>query len=185
MLLRTMSHFDPHRKNALSHAHMWWGFRSFEIGEDCYANPQLLMTNRQSALGQFSIGRVGQFSISADTSPSSWSESAGLVTPSIHRLVDKDVAAPGYRTRQCDPYFQTIHFHWTSESRLGLASGHEGAVWVLQDGIAALSLASPFAINSALVLVDSPSFSMRVHQTAVRQAILARTFSRNAFSIPS
>ena len=67
MLLRTMSHFDPHRKNALSHAHMWWGFRSFEIGQDCYANPQLLMTNRQSALGQFSIGRVGQFSISADT----------------------------------------------------------------------------------------------------------------------
>ncbi len=66
MLLRTMSHFDPHRKNALSHAHMWWGFRSFEIGQDCYANPQLLMTNRQSALGQFSIGRVGQFSISAD-----------------------------------------------------------------------------------------------------------------------
>jgi len=67
MLLRTMSHFDPHRKNALSHAHMWWGFRSFEIGQDCYANPQLLMTNRQSALGQFSIGRVGQFSISADS----------------------------------------------------------------------------------------------------------------------
>lgn len=67
MLLRTMSHFDPHRKNALSHARMWWGFRSFEIGQNCYANPQLLMTNRQSALGQFSIGRVGQFSISADT----------------------------------------------------------------------------------------------------------------------
>ncbi|MHB9354078.1 MULTISPECIES: hypothetical protein [Pseudomonas syringae group] len=38
----------------------------FEIGQDCYANPQLLMTNRQSALGHFSIGRVGQFSISAD-----------------------------------------------------------------------------------------------------------------------
>jgi hypothetical protein len=69
MLLRTMSHFDPHRKNALSHAHMWWGFRSFEIGQDCYANSQLLMTNRQSALGQFPIGRVGQFSISADISP--------------------------------------------------------------------------------------------------------------------
>jgi len=46
---------------------MWWGFRSFEVRQDCYANPQLLVTNRQSALGQFSIGRVGQFSISADT----------------------------------------------------------------------------------------------------------------------
>ena len=45
---------------------MWWGFRSFEIGQDCYANPQLLITNRQSALGHFSIGRVGQFSISAN-----------------------------------------------------------------------------------------------------------------------
>ncbi|WP_219811649.1 hypothetical protein, partial [Pseudomonas amygdali] len=43
------------------------GLLIFEIGQDCYANPQLLMTNRQSALGHFSIGRVGQFSISADT----------------------------------------------------------------------------------------------------------------------
>ncbi|RMV06284.1 hypothetical protein ALP14_02092, partial [Pseudomonas amygdali pv. myricae] len=42
------------------------GLLIFEIGQDCYANPQLLMTNRQSALGHFSIGRVGQFSISAD-----------------------------------------------------------------------------------------------------------------------
>ncbi|WP_284404951.1 hypothetical protein, partial [Pseudomonas syringae] len=43
------------------------GLLIFEIGQDCYANPQLLMTNRQSALGHFSIGRMGQFSISADT----------------------------------------------------------------------------------------------------------------------
>ncbi|WP_219818045.1 hypothetical protein, partial [Pseudomonas amygdali] len=43
------------------------GLLIFEIGQDCYANPQLLMTNRQSALGHFSIGRVGQFSISADS----------------------------------------------------------------------------------------------------------------------
>ena len=54
MQLRTMSHFIP-IGNALSHAHMWRGFRSFEVGQDCYANPQLLMTNRQSALCQFSI----------------------------------------------------------------------------------------------------------------------------------
>lgn len=66
MLLRTMSHFDLDRK-VPCHMHHVVGLRFLEVGQDCYANPQLLMTNRQSALGHFSIGKVGQFSISADT----------------------------------------------------------------------------------------------------------------------
>lgn len=66
MLLRTMSHFDLDRK-VPCHMHHVVGLRSLEVEQECYANPQLLMTNRQSALGQFSIGRVGQFSISANS----------------------------------------------------------------------------------------------------------------------
>ncbi len=69
MLLRTMSHFDLDRK-VPCHMHHVVGLRSLEVEQECYANPQLLMTNRQSALGHFSIGRVGQFSISANSTPS-------------------------------------------------------------------------------------------------------------------
>ncbi|WAH61532.1 hypothetical protein LZ023_14460 [Pseudomonas silvicola] len=54
MSLRTMSHFDLARK-VPCHAHHVVGLRSLEVEQDCYANPQLLMTNRQSTLGQFSI----------------------------------------------------------------------------------------------------------------------------------
>jgi hypothetical protein len=40
------------------------------------------MPNQQSALGQFSIGRVGQFSISADIVPSvlAWQVAIGVVS---------------------------------------------------------------------------------------------------------
>lgn len=68
MLLRTMSHFDLDRKvrcHTHTHTHIVVGLRPFEVEQDCYANSQLLVSNRQSALGQFSIDRVGQFSISA------------------------------------------------------------------------------------------------------------------------
>jgi hypothetical protein len=76
---------------------MWSGIRSFEGGHDCFAHPELLMTNWQYALGQFSIGRVGQFSNSANTIDHIAAKLRGGPNhPREPRKLDLNNPAPGY-----------------------------------------------------------------------------------------
>jgi ferritin-like metal-binding protein YciE len=60
MVSRTMSRFDLHRKHPTACRHAVGPDATAKLIHNCWDK------NQQSALGQFSIGRVGQFSISAN-----------------------------------------------------------------------------------------------------------------------
>lgn len=72
MVSRTMSRFDLHRKHPAACLHA--------VGPDASSNGTRLLSLSTIAgikisnppLGQFAIGRVGQFSISANTLPSNF-----------------------------------------------------------------------------------------------------------------